>query len=88
MRNLKNLIGESLKTNGETWDDVISTTLSELELEGPRKFCPFSGNGTPFYLWTENRVYFSVSWGEWEENSDYVASVPRNVTKDPPSSSV
>lgn len=76
--------------NGETWNDVISTTLSEKELEEPIKYCVFVSGGIPFYLWTKSRVYFSVSTRDDFEGigSDYVASVPRNVTHEPPSNSV
>ena len=60
--------------HGETWADVEACTLDTDGLE--RRFYDGLGSacGTPFTLWTAQRVYFPATYdgGEW------VASVPRH----------
>ncbi len=73
MATWKELIEEGF-TEGDTWEDVIYSTLSELAMnaefddgDGPVK-------GFPFTLWTKNRVYFPLSY----DGAEWVGSAPRN----------
>jgi len=68
------LITSKMTEQGESWDDVVSHTLSELELH--RFFDSGYGGpeGTPFTLWTHKRVYFPGCY----DGAEFVESVPRN----------
>ncbi len=73
-RTWKSLIGEALKDAGETFEDVVSTTLSDKELN-KGFYAGYGGtNGLAFTLWTKNRVYFPVSY----DGAEWAASAPRN----------
>ena len=67
-------IQDALTTAGETWDDIISHTMSEAELD--HEFDPDYGSpeGVPFTAWTRDRVYFPACY----DGSEWCASVPRN----------
>lgn len=69
------LLTEAMLSNGENFpDDVISTTLTDNELD--QKFNDGLGlvEGCPFTVWTNNFVYFPAA----SDGSEWVASVPRN----------
>lgn len=71
----RQLLAEAMLNNGENFPgDVISTTLTDYELD--RKFDDGFGSseGLPFTLWTKNFVYFPVTY----DGSEFVGSVPRN----------
>lgn len=65
---------EALQENGETWLDIVSNTMSEVEMDA--MFYPgFGGaDGCPFTVWTHGYVYFPASY----DGAELVASVPRN----------
>ncbi len=74
MTNWKELIQEEMKSHNETFEDVVSSTLTEEEL-----LKEFDGGfgcseGEPFTLWTTNRVYFPVVY----DGAEWCASVSRN----------
>ena len=69
---------EEMQERGESFDDVISTTLTNEELN--KKFDPGFGatQGIPFTLWTNKRVYFPVVY----DGAEWVASAPRNPSRE------
>lgn len=62
----KEIISFALKRHKETWDDVVSYTLSDEELN--RKFTVSFGSpqGKPFTLWTHKRVYYPTEYDGFE----------------------
>jgi hypothetical protein len=67
------LIDEAFK-DGDKWDTVIASTLSDKELDAEFNNGFGGSEGKPFTLWTENRVYFPVVY----DGAEWVGSVPRN----------
>jgi hypothetical protein len=67
-------ITERMEENGETWTDVVATTLTVLDMD--REFYDDFGacEGRPFTLWTRRRVYFPVCY----DGAEWVRSVPRD----------
>jgi len=82
----RELITQSMKEHGETFDDVEHSIFAKHELEErtvylqktvlDEEFCSgFGGSeGCSFTLWTKNRVYFPVVY----DGSEWASSVPRN----------
>lgn len=67
-------IGDELTARNESWADVVTSTLTEQQLDAEFD-CSFgSAEGEPFTLWTHRRVYFPVVY----DGSEWVGSVPRN----------
>lgn len=66
------MILAEMRANGETWDDLISITLSDDDLD--QGFEAVSPRGKPFTAWTKARVYFPVKY----DDTEWVDSVPRN----------
>jgi hypothetical protein len=81
MTNWKQLIQEAMKTHNETFDDVVSSTLTEEELLEMFDDGYGTNEGTPFTLWTTNRVYFPVVY----DGAEWVESVSRNPDGKPTS---
>jgi hypothetical protein len=67
-------ISDALETNGETWADVESITLTQADLD--IEFDAGYGiiEGAPFTLWTARRVYFPDCY----DGSEQVSSVSRH----------
>ncbi len=65
-----------LDRNNETFDDLVSCTLTEtdLDFEFNKHGGPYEGEA--FYAWTKDFVYFSKE-GECHECTD-IGYVPRN----------
>ena len=63
-----------MRDRGETLGDIVSTTLSDAELQA--KFDGGYGGteGKPFTIWTANTVYFPVCY----DGAEWVGSVARN----------
>lgn len=74
------MIGEELKNKNESLEDIELCTLSNDELL--KEFDDGYGGieGTPFYVWTKNRVYFAVCY----DGAEWVDSVPRNPCQEAP----
>jgi len=70
---------EALAGNGETWEDVIETTLTQEEMYSEFDDGFGLAEGCPFTLWTNEYVYFPVQY----DGSEWVASVPRNPCNEP-----
>ena len=70
----RELIVKQLNSRNETWDDVEACTLSQEELL--REFNPGHGveEGSPFTVWTKDRVYFPACY----DGAEWVVSVARN----------
>ena len=70
----RSLLTDALTDQGETWEDVVESTLTDEALE--RRFDDGYGGseGCAFTLWTFNRVYFPVVY----DGAEWVSSVPRN----------
>lgn len=64
---------------GETWNDVVSCTLSEDRLNMPYRFGFSDSPGDDFTLWTTGRVYFPTDY----DGASNVASVSRNPNGEP-----
>lgn len=67
MTNWRELIEDEMRGHGEEWTDVVSSTLSDEEAR--RDFdCGYGGTeGVAFTVWTENTVYFPITYdgAEW-----------------------
>ena len=70
----KSLISEAMNEYDDSWDSVVSCTLTEEEL--CKSFDENYGEceGKPFTLWTEKRVYFPTTY----DGMEWVASVSRD----------
>ena len=75
----KEQILKEMKIVGETFQDVVSCTLTEEQLL--KEFdCSFGASqGLSFTLWTSNRVYFPVVY----DGAEWVRSVSRNPNGKP-----
>ena len=74
MTTWKEQILHEMNTVGETFQDVVSCTLTDEELL--KKFDDSFGSsqGLAFTLWTSNRVYFPAVY----DGAEWVESVSRN----------
>jgi hypothetical protein len=72
--NWKELIQNEMSNHNETFEDVISSTLTEEELLKEFYAGYGTSEGVPFTLWTTNRVYFPVVY----DGAEWVESVSRN----------
>lgn len=70
----RELITKTMQYNNESWDNVVSCTLTdeELNIKFYNGYCGV--NGQSFTLWTERRVYFLVVY----DGVEWVSSVSRN----------
>lgn len=59
---------------GETWDDIISCTLTDAELDTEFDSSFGHTNGIPFTVWTKDYVYFPHEY----DGAEDVAFVARN----------
>lgn len=67
-------ITEELQSHNENWDDVVSCTLTNEQLD-KTFYSGYGGNeGDPFTVWTVNRVYFPVCY----DGAEWVGSVSRH----------
>jgi len=77
----RKLLDTALIAEGESWGDVVANTLTDEELDVQFYDGYGAPEGTPFFMWTANRVYFAVCY----DGAESVASVPRNPCDEPPS---
>ena len=75
----KSLIIDAMDCHDDSWDNVVSCTLTEEEL--CKSFDEGFGcrEGKRFTLWTETRVYFPVTY----DGAEWVKSVSRNPDGNP-----
>lgn len=69
----RTMIVEEMELHGENWDNVVSCTLSDEELDTQFDDGYGGSEGAPFTLWTEKRVYFPCVY----DGSEWVGSVSR-----------
>ena len=74
----RELLSYALKRHNETWEDVVSCTLSDDELN--RAFDRSYGGpeGKPFTLWTRKRVYYPFEY-DGAENVRSVSRIPDGI---------
>ena len=73
MNNWRTMIAEEMKNHGESFEDVISCTLSDAGLDAIFDDMYGSPAGEPFTLWAKSRVYFPVTY----DGAEMVSSVSR-----------
>lgn len=74
------MISRELARHSECWDDVVSVTLSDMELDVEINASHGdAAEGKPFTLWTKRRVYFPTEW----DGYDGCSSVSRVVDGKP-----
>lgn len=73
MTTWRTLIQREMADRDEAFSDVVSTTLTDSDLD--REFSDDYGGteGLPFTLWTEKRVYFPVCY----DGAEWCGSAPR-----------
>ena len=74
MTTWKLLLTEEMAQNGETWDDVISNTMTDAEMNEKFHSGYGSSEGCPFTVWTSGSVYFPVVY----DGAEWVGRVSRN----------
>ncbi len=79
MKSWKLMIAREMDEYDDSWDNIVSCTLTEEDL--CEMFDPDFGctNGKRFTLWTEARVYFPVTY----DGAEWVRSVSRNPDGNP-----
>lgn len=75
----RKMLIEELEANGETFENVISITLTGEELDMSFDNGYGGTEGRPFTAWTEKRVYFPVCY----DGAEWVGSVSRNPDCNP-----
>ncbi len=94
LKTWRDLITEEMSLNDDSWDNVVAATFSDGELDrrpmamrAPHSDLdkPFNAGavgveeGCPFTLWTEQRVYFPLTY----DGSESVGSVFRHPSSVP-----
>ena len=74
MRSWKVMISLEMKDFKDSWDNVVSSTMTDQE--SLEEFDTGYGgtNGCSFTVWTKDRVYFPVCY----DGAEWVGSVSRN----------
>ena len=70
----RTMISSVMEGNKESFDDVVSCTLTEEELDAEFDTGFGGSNGEPFTVWTKDWVYFPVVY----DGSEWCGCVPRN----------
>jgi len=65
-----------MKYNGDSWDNVISCTLNESQLDTVFDAGYGEIEGSPFAVYTHEYIYFPKEY----DGSEHCVSVPRNPT--------
>jgi len=70
MESWKTFLEEAMADHNETFEDIVSNTMTDEEME--KEFDPGYGGeeGRHFTVWTKSRVYFPVCYdgAEWAES--------------------
>ena len=75
----KSLITEAMTVHDDSWDNVVSCTLTEEELSESFDEGYGGAEGKPFTVWTKTRVYFPAVY----DGLEWVESVSRNPDGNP-----
>jgi hypothetical protein len=70
----REMITDKMDRNGDTWSDIVSITLSNDELDVEFDSGCGGINGSRFTAWTNNYVYFPISY----DGAERCGSAPRN----------
>jgi hypothetical protein len=72
-------LNEALEDNKETWEDIVSNTMTNEQMD--KEFDPGWGvpEGCEFTVWTNNFVYFPLCY----DGSESVGCVSRNPDDKP-----
>ena len=79
MTTWRKMILEEMKDHEDSWDSLVSYTLTDKELDAVFDSGYGGEEGHPFTAWTETRVYFPVCY----DGAEWCASVPRNPNGHP-----
>jgi hypothetical protein len=74
MTTWRKLISVELESQGETWADVETMTLTQPELVVQFDSGYGGEEGEPFTMWTKNRVYFPCCY----DGAEWCGSVSRH----------
>jgi hypothetical protein len=74
MSTWREMLEEAMKDRGELFTDLVSSTLSDAEMDKEFDSGYGSANGEPFTAWSENTVYFPVCY----DGQEWVGFVSRN----------
>lgn len=74
MATWQKLLTKALSLHGESWQDLVSTTLTSSELNSEFDEGFGEPEGCSFTAWTLKRVYFPAA----NDGAEWVASAPRN----------
>lgn len=79
MDSWEQLFAEAFELTGESWADVVSSTMTSEEMRA--KFHAGYGGteGIAFTVWTERKVYFPICY----DGSEWVGFVSRNPDGQP-----
>jgi len=70
MESWKTFLEEAMADHNETFEDIVSNTMTDEEME--KEFDSGYGGeeGIPFTVWTKSRVYFPACYdgAEWAES--------------------
>lgn len=66
MKNGKIMLDKAMQENGETWDDVEASTMTEEDMNAISNLDYGShAEGCEFTVWTKQSVYYRLRWAEW-----------------------
>ena len=74
MVNWRKEITRAMLVSGESWDDVVFSTLTEEQLDKVFDDSFGAAEGEPFTVWTKDRVYFPKEY----DGAESCESVSRN----------
>lgn len=75
----RNLLKSAMERCGENLSDIIANTMTDEEMDTEFDSDYGGSEGIPFTVWTENRVYFPVTY----DGNEWVGSISRVVNMIP-----
>lgn len=75
----RKMLIEEMKDYGESLSDIVSSTMTEAEMDEPFDSGYGFTEGIPFTVWTERRVYFPLYY----DGAEWVGSVSRHPDGEP-----
>ena len=73
-QNWREMIAQEMEERGESWKDIVDSTLTVEQLDKEFDSGYGSIEGDPFTVWTAKRVYFPICY----DGSEWCGSVARN----------
>jgi hypothetical protein len=74
METWRTILTTELASNGETWADVESNTMTDEQMDTAFDSGYGTSDGCPFTVWTKGRVYFPVVY----DGAEWASSVSRH----------